>query len=271
MDVFCCFFRGMVPCVRGMRRRVGRGSVSSWRRPRPSMSRHPPSCRLPLSAFSRCPARLSPMSQIASHRSLTTARPSGNRPRLRPTFPSRWFNDSMPLVVQTTRRGMGGNRRNGANRSHARSHAAATDGYLRPSSPCLNPSSRLRGPVRVRRPVHVPQPGAHLLAVRVGHEPVRRADEIHHAGLHHRLRPCGPDGPGQALQPVAAHDRHVHDAPVGHPVAHARPERGSLRIPYPDARHAPEPRPCRRRWRCARPPGRPCRRPRPSLVSRPGT
>lgn len=114
----------------------------------------------------------------------------------------------------------------------------------------LEPVEPFAGPVRVRRPVHVPQPGAHLLAVRVGHEPVRRADEIHHAGLHHRLRPCGPDGPGQALQPVAAHDRHVHDAPVGHPVAHARPERGSLRIPYPDARHAPEPRPCRRRWRC---------------------
>ena len=93
------------------------------------------------------------------------------------------------------------------------------------------------GLVRVRRPVHAPQPGAHLLAVVVGHEPVRRADQMHHAGLHHRVRPRGLDGLGQALQPVAAHDQHVHDAPVGHLRAHVRPERGSLRILYPDAQH----------------------------------
>lgn len=52
----------------------------------PSMSRHSPLWRLPLSAFSRCLARLSSMSQIASHRSLTAAWSLGNWLRLRLTF-----------------------------------------------------------------------------------------------------------------------------------------------------------------------------------------
>ena len=89
--------------------------------------------------------------------------------------------------------------------------------------------------------VHLLELPAHGLAVVVVDEPVGGADRMHHAGLRHRLRPCGLDGLGQALQPVAAHDRHVRNAPVGHLRAHVRPERGSLRIPDPDARHVPEP------------------------------
>ena len=89
--------------------------------------------------------------------------------------------------------------------------------------------------------VHLLELPAHGLAVVVVDEPVGGADRMHHAGLRHRLRPCGLDGLGQALQPVAAHDRHVRNAPVGHLRAHVRPERGSLRIPDPDARHMPEP------------------------------
>lgn len=52
----------------------------------PSMSRHSFFGRLPFSVLSRCLARLSSMSQIASHRSLTAAWSLGNWLRLRLTF-----------------------------------------------------------------------------------------------------------------------------------------------------------------------------------------
>ena len=127
------------------------------------------------------------------------------------------------------------------NRSHARSHVAATDGYRRPSPLCLNSSSALRACSSLTAP---------YTSLSFLHTALRSwsltnrlaaADRMHHAGLRHRLRPCGLDGLGQALEPVAAHDRHVRNAPVGHLRAHVRPERGSLRIPDPDARHVPEP------------------------------
>ena len=56
------------------------------------------------------------------------------------------------------------------------------------------------------------------LAVVVGHEPHRRADQVDRAGLHRGLRPGRFDGLGEAPQAVAAHDQHVADPAFGAPV-----------------------------------------------------
>ena len=102
-------------------------------------------------------------------------------------------------------------------------------------------AERLFRGLPVGRAVHAPERRAHPLPVVVGDEPVGRAYQVHHAGLHDRLGPRGLHGLGQALEPVAAHDQRVGHAPVGHLGAHVRPEGGAPVVLDPYARHMLEP------------------------------
>ena len=79
------------------------------------------------------------------------------------------------------------------------------------------------------------------LAVLVGHEPHGCPNEVHRAGLHHRLGPGGLDRLGEPGQPVAAHDQHVADPAVAQLRAHPGPELRPLDRLDPDPEHVLDP------------------------------
>ena len=75
----------------------------------------------------------------------------------------------------------------------------------------------------------------------VGHEPHRRPNQVHRAGLHGGLRPGGLDRLGEAGQPVAADDQHVADAAVAQLGADPGPELRALGGLDPDPEHVLDP------------------------------
>ena len=64
---------------------------------------------------------------------------------------------------------------------------------------------------------------------------------MHHAGLHRGLRPGRGDRLRKAREPVAAHDEHVLDTPIGQVRAHRRPERGTFIGLDPDPQNVLDP------------------------------
>ena len=94
----------------------------------------------------------------------------------------------------------------------------------------------LRG-VGCRGGVNRPQGRGNLFAVLVADEPHRGADQVHHAGLDRRGRPCRRDGLREPGEPVAAHDEHILDAAVGQFSADPGPELRPLAGLDPDAQN----------------------------------
>ena len=114
------------------------------------------------------------------------------------------------------------------NRSQARSQVATVWGYLTPMSDSEKSVRACQaaswfGAVQVGL-----ESGRDLPALPVGDEPHRGTDQVDHTGLDRGLGPGRLDRLGKAGEPVAAHDQHVLDAPVGQLGADVRPEGGSL-------------------------------------------
>src|SRR5690606_26075412 len=97
------------------------------------------------------------------------------------------------------------------------------------------------GSISVGRGVDRLECCGHGLAVAVGHEPQRVADQMHHTGLNGGLRPGGRDRLGEAGQPVAADDQHVADAAVGQIGTYRGPKRRSFVLLDPDAQDVLDP------------------------------
>lgn len=114
------------------------------------------------------------------------------------------------------------------NCSQARSKAFVTVGFFLPNSEAVNALRLSAGGIGTGRGVNRFEGRGDGLAVAVGHEPQRVADQMHHTRLHRRLRPGRRDRFGEPGQPVATHDEHVLDPAIGQIRAHRRPERRSL-------------------------------------------
>ena len=129
------------------------------------------------------------------------------------------------------------------NRSQARSQVRDRGGYFdAPNFEAVNASqSASRRGVVVDGRVDRFERRRDCLAVLVVHEPHRGTEQVHGAGLHHRLGPARLDGLGEPGQPVAAHDQHVPDPAVAQLGADPGPELGALGGLHPDAQHVLDP------------------------------
>ena len=76
--------------------------------------------------------------------------------------------------------------------------------------------------------VDLTQCAGDCFAVLVGHPPVRSPNQVHHAGLHHGIRPGCLHGFRRVFELVAAHDEHVLDTAVGQIRTHRCPECGAF-------------------------------------------
>src|SRR5262249_2296886 len=93
------------------------------------------------------------------------------------------------------------------------------------------------GGVGVGGGVERAQRGGGLLAVVVGDEPHRGADQVHGAGLGDGGRPDTGDRFGQPGQPVAAGHEDVFDAAVAQLGEDLGPEPGAFVVLHPDPQH----------------------------------
>ena len=127
------------------------------------------------------------------------------------------------------------------NRSQASRQTRTVAGYFLPQLRAFEDVQLLRRRGHGGGGVDHLQRGGDGFAVTVGHEPQRRPDQVHGAGLHDRVRPGRLDRLREAGQPVAAGDQHVADAAVGELGAHPGPELRPLAGLHPDAQHVLHP------------------------------